>query len=219
MEAMELSKLMSRHNYRSWYMKINAIVSKYGFAYIMEDIDETKSRQFLSELGQRCEDCFVQDWHASLGNDLHRRHGGRNKLRTYRRFKHSFEWEPYLTYVKSPLLRTALCRFRISCHLLEIERGRYQRPQPRPADQRYCPSCLQLGKKLVEDEEHFLMSCSTYAEERLKLFNIAVAHIPSFQENDFDRQFESLMCCKEIPVVHQLAQFVHVCMKQRQLLL
>ena len=37
-------------------------------------------------------------------NDLHRRHGGRNKPRTYRRFKHSFEWEPYLTCVTSPPL-------------------------------------------------------------------------------------------------------------------
>ena len=35
-------------------------------------------------------------------NDLHRKHGGRNKLKTYRRFKHSFEWESYLTYIKSP---------------------------------------------------------------------------------------------------------------------
>ena len=61
-------------------LKVNAITVKYGFAYIMEDIDKTNSRQFLSKFGQRCEDCFVQNWHASLGNDLHRRHGGRNKL-------------------------------------------------------------------------------------------------------------------------------------------
>ena len=78
--------------------------------YIMEHLDETNYCLFLTEFGQRCEDCFVQDWHASLENNLHRRHGGRNKLRTYGRFKHSFEWETYLTYIKSPPLRTALCR-------------------------------------------------------------------------------------------------------------
>ena len=122
MEAMDLSKIMAQHNFRSWYMKINAIISKYGFAHIMECPVEINHRQFLSEFGQRCEDSFVQDWHASLGNDLHRRHGGRNKLRTYRKFKHNFEWEPYLTIVKSPPLKTALCKFRISCRLLEIER-------------------------------------------------------------------------------------------------
>ena len=31
----------------------------------MQDIDETN----LSEFGQRCEDCFVQDRRVSLGND------------------------------------------------------------------------------------------------------------------------------------------------------
>ena len=87
----------------------------------MDHLNETNYCSFLSEFGQRCEDCFVQDWHASLENDLHRKHGGRNKLRTCRRFKHSFEWESYLTYIKSPPLRIALCRFRISCHSLEID--------------------------------------------------------------------------------------------------
>ena len=119
---MELSMMMAKHNnYRSWYMKVNAIISKYGLYTSLKTQMKPRSRQFLSEFGQHC---FVQDWHASLGNDLHRRHGGRNKL------KHSFEWEPYLTYVKSPPLRTTLCRFHISCHLLEIERGRYHDRNP-----------------------------------------------------------------------------------------
>ena len=207
-----------KHKYRSWYMKIHAIISKHGFGYIMDHLNETNYCSFLSEFGQRCEDCFVQDWHASLENDLHRKHGGRNKLRTYRRFKHSFEWESYLTYIKSPPLRTALCRFRISCHSLEIERGRYHRPKPLPADQRFCPSCQQLGRKLVEDEVHFLMFCRAYAEERLKLFDVVADFIPSFKYHDPQIQFELLMSCTSRSVVLKLAQFVFVCMKQRQLL-
>ena len=42
MEAMELSKMMAKHNFRSWCMKIDTIISKYGFAYIMEDMKITK---------------------------------------------------------------------------------------------------------------------------------------------------------------------------------
>jgi len=61
---------------------------------------------------------------------------------------------------------------------LEIERGRYHRPKPLPADQRFCPSCQQLGRKLVEDEVHFLMCCRAYAEERLKLFDVVADFIP-----------------------------------------
>ena len=33
---------------------------------------------------------------------------------------------------------------------------------------------------------HFLMSCSTYEEEGIKLFDVAAAHFTSFQENDLD---------------------------------
>lgn len=45
------------------------------------------------------------------------------------------------------------------------------------------------------------MSCSTYEGEWLKLFDVVAAHIPSFQENDLDKQFE-LLIFKDIPVVH-----------------
>ena len=42
MEAMELSEMMAKHNFRSWCMKIDTIISKYGFAYIMEDMKIAK---------------------------------------------------------------------------------------------------------------------------------------------------------------------------------
>ena len=61
-------------------MKIHAIINKHGFGYIHYGtyIDETNYCPFLSEFGQGC---FVQDWYACLENDLHRKHGSRNKLR------------------------------------------------------------------------------------------------------------------------------------------
>ena len=52
MEAMDLSKMMAKHKYRSWYMKIHAIISKHGFWYIMDHLDETNYCSFLSEFGQ-----------------------------------------------------------------------------------------------------------------------------------------------------------------------
>jgi len=62
---------------------------------------------------------------------------------------------------------------------LEIERGRYHRPKPLPADQWFCPSCQQLGRKLVEDEVLFLMFYRACAEERLKLLDVVADFIPS----------------------------------------
>jgi len=57
-EAMDLSKIIAKHKYRSWYMKIHAIISKHGFGYIMDHLNETNCCSFLSEFGQQCEDRF-----------------------------------------------------------------------------------------------------------------------------------------------------------------
>ena len=66
----------------------------------------------------------------------------------------------------------------------------------------------------MEDEVHFLTSCSAYTEEWRRLFDIAAAHIPSFQENYPDGQFELLMYCNDIPVIHQLT--VSACMYEAE---
>jgi len=62
------------------------------------------------------------------------------------------------------------------------------------------------------------MFCRAYAEERLKLFDVLADFIPSFKYQDPQIQFELLMSCTSRSVALKLAQFVFVCMKQRQLL-
>ena len=63
------------------------------------------------------------------------------------------------------------------------------------------------------------MSCDTYEEERSQLFNVATAHIPSFQEHVPESQFVLLMCCVGIYIiVLQWAQYVYVCMCKREVL-
>ena len=58
------------------------------------------------------------------------------------------------SYLLLPLyLRTALLRFRISCHQLRIEIGRYLRP-PLPGQERVC---LFGNDGSIEDEKHFML--------------------------------------------------------------
>jgi len=61
MKAMDLYiKMMAKHKYRSWYMKIYASISKHGCGYIiMDHLNETNYCLFLSEFGQRCEDIVL----------------------------------------------------------------------------------------------------------------------------------------------------------------
>ena len=78
-----------------------------------------------------------------------------DKLRTYKEFKCPFQYEPYLKHLSNSKLRKSLTQFRISCHRLFIETGRYSIPKI-PAEDRLCKFC---NLTQVEDEMHFLTVC------------------------------------------------------------
>ena len=59
--------------------------------------------------------------------------------------------------------RSALSKLRLSCHPLEVERGRYRRPMV-DRESRFCPFC----KTMVENEMHFLSVCPLYVDCRRK---------------------------------------------------
>ena len=59
---------------------------------------------------------------------------------------------------------STLCKFRISAHSLEIEKGRYYNI---PRENRVCLSCK---ASKVEDELHFFLDCPSYAHLRQDFF-------------------------------------------------
>ena len=88
----------------------------------------------------------------------------------------------YLLQIKDSAMRRSLCCFHISCHPLQIGRGRYRRPRPIPAGQRYCPLCHKRGRDAVENETNFLLGCNSYADivdKQCLLFQSTAAHLPS----------------------------------------
>ena len=78
------------------------------------------------------------------------------KLRTYCIFKQTFNFEPYL--IKDFKIRKMLSRFRLSNHVLEIEKGRHCKPKL-PIQERTCKLC---NNNTVEDEQHFICVCPAY---------------------------------------------------------
>ena len=83
-----------------------------------------------------------------------------SKLRTYAKFKNSFNIENYI--LQFPLhLRRNLTKLRISAHNLAIETGRYTKPIKTPVEKRTCFHC---GG--VENELHFISICQLFEEER-----------------------------------------------------
>ncbi len=91
--------------------------------------------------------------------------GENSKLRTYVKFKLNSNREDYLDIEDITLKhRTLFCSFRISCHDLKIERGRYCSPSIAPED-RICKIC----NIQTETEKHFMLFCHKFRKLRLKL--------------------------------------------------
>ena len=65
--------------------------------------------------------------------------------------------QSYLNNVNLSKYRIVLSRLRLSSHRLNVETGRWHKPNPIPFDERKCINCESL-----EDEYHFIIECQLY---------------------------------------------------------
>ena len=88
--------------------------------------------------------------------------GGTTKIAQYREIS-GLEYNKvlYNSFVNDEL-RTKITRWRLSCHKLRIETGRYTHPIT-PRDLRLCKVC-----NVIEDESHALFHCSAHMFIRIK---------------------------------------------------
>ena len=91
-----------------------------------------------------------------------------SKLRTYKTFKEDMNIENYLLSPHNISSKRTFTKLRISAHKLHIETGRYTVPKKTPIEKRTCQVCKE---NIIENEEHFIMECNHYFQERQKLFN------------------------------------------------
>ena len=129
-----------------------------------------------------------------------------SKLRTYALVKTYFCVEPYILHIRGKHLITAMARYRMSSHDLNIERGRFNNPIT-PKNQQICTRC-ELNE--IDDEIH-LLYCSAMNNESEILFD-SVAAIINIQPTN--EMFLRIMTSRNITVVKSLAQFIYGCFKQ-----
>ena len=135
--------------------------------------------------------------------------GQGNKLRTYVKFKRSLDFENYLCFVENMSHRISLTKLRISAHPLRIERGRYERINNRvlPEIDRLCKYCK---SGTVEDEYHFVITCSLYDQLRSDL--LAKLSLTDLSKNDL---FVVLMSSKRKNIAQEFGKYVDNCFKLR----
>ena len=138
---------------------------------------------------------FKQQWTGNLSL--------KPKLRTYVLFKSMLEPEKYLDlHCNQKVIQIFTC-FRCSVLPLAIEEGRRQNID---VSARLCKFCT---KKVIEDEYHFLLECSTYSDLRKEyLPEESFAH-PNLYK------FVKLMRSNDSEEILNLCNFLYKAFKRR----
>ena len=92
--------------------------------------------------------------------------------------------------------------------MLEIERGRHVKPQKVPPEQRICQRCISNS---VDDEIHFLITCSYFATQRTSLLAESKLHKTEFDSLSNNDKFSYIMSSTHRPLVICLAKYTYTC--------
>jgi hypothetical protein len=145
---------------------------------------------------------------------------GKNKLRTYAKFKSDFIFEPYLLHVQHEGKRLLLFKLRVGIAPLRIETGRYESNvdllsgTAKKGVYEECRIC-QVCFGGIENEAHFILRCPAYALLRSNLIKCFVRYcnnqkVPLIVPTDLesDELFVMLMKCQDCNIVNVLANFI-----------
>ena len=138
-----------------WPSKLKRLLNLAGLGDIWSA--KTNTPATMSYIRQRLLDIEQQTWISEIHNDERKDPHQKNKLRTFRKFKLTHDYENYLTNVRNINHRVAITKLRLSNHKQAIETGRHVKPY-QPPDQRISPLC----KSGLEDP---------YKDPRGQLFN------------------------------------------------
>lgn len=147
-----MTDLENKPNNINWASKVRDLLSTLGFYEVWLNQGVGNKGNFLTELKLRLNDNFIQSWNSRISES--------SRANFYSLFS-NFNFQLYLDTVKVKKFRIAFSKLRLSSHRLEIEVGRWAKPNRTPIDQRKCHSCNKL-----EDEFHFLLECNLYIEIR-----------------------------------------------------
>ena len=143
-----LRDIETKPNIKNWASLLRNILSNLGFLLVWLSQGVGDIKQFLVVLKQRLTDNFLQEWQSRLNDS--------SSAAFYITFSNFC-----LDIVLTKKFRVAMTRLRVSSHRLNIEAGRWSRPQVTPREERKCLICNKL-----EDEYHFLFECALYDSER-----------------------------------------------------
>ena len=190
---MQDADLERTYNNQNWAFQIKSLLESLGLPNLW--LNQEHYTINLSQIKQRLFDQYHQSWYSAINNS--------QRLLSYSRYKHTFNLESYLDIIHERKFQTALCRFRLSSHSLEIERGRYQNV---PREERLCKFC---NSQTIENEYHFLLVCPMYIEVRRKYLKPYYCRWPTLNK------FDKIMSTNNKSEIVSLSKYIYFANKLR----
>jgi len=172
----------------TWCSLLKDLLGNLGFyeAWLFQDVGNDKV--FISNVKQRINDNFIQNWNERLGNS--------SRANLYKNIA-VFKFQPYLDLCTITKFRICFSKLRCSSHRLHVESGRWAKP-PVPIGERKCHMCNTL-----EDEFHFVLECRMYSELRSQ-------YIPFYYRNRPNViKFIELLKTENKTLLHKLCCYIY----------
>ena len=194
---MMLNDMELHPNKHNWASHVKHLLSRLGFLEVWNAQGVGNINNFLNTFKTRVKDIFIQDWHARLEAST--------RARCYINIA-NFQHQKYLELIKVEKYRRSLCKLRVSSHRLEVEMGRWAKPNKIPLDNRKCRAC-----GVLEDEFHFILECAIYDDLRktyIKRYYWQSPNMPKFIE---------LLTSQNRKIIKNLSYFIEKAFKMRAL--
>ena len=199
-------KSLSQQGFKTWASKLYSLLESHNLEHVYEmdsiskEYENVIVNQVKHELYSEFEKkCILQLYEYS-------------SMRTYRTFKVQFGNEFYLEHVKDFKLRKWMCKFRLSSHDLQIEKGRHLK-RKQLIEERLCQFC---NYQEVEDELHFFMMCPFYRIERNSLFSKIVLIQPNLIDLLHAKDtFCNIMKSTDGNIIFSVCKYLQKCFRKR----
>ena len=192
------------HIETNWCSQIRSLLFRTNHRDVWENCRVENVNRLIKQVKLCLINTYKLYWSSKARNSI--------KLRTCIKLKFDYSLEEYLVYIPDISWIKALSRLRMSSHMLKIERGRHVKPQKIPLEQRICQRCTSNS---VNDEIHFLITCST---QRTSLLAESKLHNTEFDSLSNNEKFIYIMSSTYRPLVICLAKYPYTCFQTLSML-
>ena len=153
----------------------------------------SKSKEKIEEI---CTGNYDQFWRSKIRDS--------GKAFTFNKFKSNITLEAHLTLNLNAKYKTAISRFRLSNHMLMIEKGRHHKPEKIERVDRKCIFC----KNEIECEKHFLVNCPLYTPQRKALEEAIKRTCPRYDHLISDQKIIFIMTNEDAIIIKSLGKYI-----------